>query len=554
MKKLKILFAFATILAFAGPSCDKFSLNPDDLDITLDMSIIKTTITVQFLDAASGELVGFDDGKQVLINVFGPDSQWVVNTTGNRRNQFLSAAGYMTAGFDPYNAKPTPNDPVELTLVANLDGYVPTSLPISLISEGSHDFVVNMVNVEAPPEGVSVDRLADVGSTSDGRVNENIEINTAGNEVNIKLNEGTEIRDEAGQPLQGKLDVSVAYFNPTKAQALSCFPGGLSVQVSNESGTKESGAFFSAGFVAVDITDENGKQASTFGGGNMEMDLAVDGKIINYETGEPVQAGDRVPIWSYDDKTGEWAFEKYTYLTLAPDGLRATAHMQHLSYWNLDWLNVACAMVELYFTTQDPALAQQWAYNLWFKAILSASEENRTQGYFSGFPELTGTRTDLNTEVLQGVPLYREVIVSFYDQPGTTPLWNLPGPVTINISGNTAIEVPLTPNPNATGSGGTQTLTITFNVTIFCTDQGASAVIPDGTLLRYRKKGETTWGTITATGGTVTIAGLQQNQMYEVQALYDGEWVPTPVYEYFVESSSSTVLTKDLHFEIVCGG
>ncbi|MFH0760883.1 MAG: hypothetical protein V2A67_05220 [Bacteroidota bacterium] len=556
MRPIRILSAFILILSMSGPSCDKFNLNTDDLDIRLDMNIIKTTMTVQLVDAASGELIGFNDNKQVKINVFGPDSQWVVNTSGEYMKQFFTSAGYMTAGLDPYNAKPTPDDPVQLTLVAQLDGYLSTSMSLTLIGEGSHDYVINMVNTEAPPEGVSIAQFSNVGSSSSGKIDENIEVSTKDSEVSVKLNEGTDIRDEAGNPLQGKLAMSIAYFNPTKSEALSSFPGGLSVDVNKEDNSKAKGAFYSAGFVAIDIKDENGNQASKFSGGTMDLDLAVDENIKNPESGQSVQAGDRVPLWSYDDKTGKWAFEKTVEIRKTPSGLRTNAQMQHLSYWNLDWFESACAFIEIFFTTTDASKAGEsgWGYGLQFVATLTGSNEFRSEGYFSGYPELTGIRSVLNTEVLQSVPLNQQVTITFLNQPGTTPLWNLPDPITYDFCASTPVEVPLTPNPDAMGGGGSSTLTIRFTVEIYCTDQGTSASIPDGILLRYRPKGSTTWCTVTASGGTVTIAGLEQNMMYEVQALYNGEWVPDPAFEYFVDPSSQTEVSKNLRFELACGG
>jgi hypothetical protein len=51
----------------------------------------------------------------------------------------------------------------------------------------------------------------------------------------------------------------------------------------------------------------------------------------------------------------------------------------------------------------------------------------------------------------------------------------------------------------------------------------------------------------------MTIAGLQQNKLYEVQALYNNVWVPDPAFEYLVETSAQTEVSKNLRFEINCG-
>ncbi len=555
MKSIRFLAAIFLILAMAGPSCQKFNLNTDDLDIKLDLNVIKTNIMVQFIDAATGEPVGFNDGKKVEVSIFGPDSQWVVDNSGKRMQKMYSAAGYLTCGLDPYNAKPTPNDPVSLILVADVDGYVSTSMPITLRSEGSHDFVVNMVDLAFPPDGVVVTARDNSGSTVGGKLVKDMDMSTDNSDVNMKIPAGTEIRDAQGNLLDGKLKTTIVHFNPVRDSALRCFPGGLNVDVNKEGGERENGAFFSAGFVAIDIKDESGRKAAKFGGGKLDLNLAIDDKVKNPETGQSVKAGDKVPLWSYDERNGKWTFEKTTEIHQTPAGLRAEAQLEHLSYWNLDWFETSCDFIEIFFTTADASKSGEtgWGYGLYFTATLTGSDEFRTDGYFSGYPELTGTQTILNTEALQSVPRNRQITLTFHAQEGTTPLWNIPEPITYDFCSSTPVEVPLTPNNSATGGGGDQTLTITFNIDIYCTDVGASASIPDGILLRYRLKGSSSWGTCTASGGTFTVAGLQQNKIYEVQALYNQEWVPTPGFEYFVEPSSVTVLTKNIRFEIDCG-
>ena len=56
--------------------------------------------------------------------------------------------------------------------------------------------------------------------------------------------------------------------------------------------------------------------------------------------GNVVAIGDEVPIWSYDEDTGKWSYEKVGIvqdLDLS-DGLYDVVYsLNHLSYWNLDW-------------------------------------------------------------------------------------------------------------------------------------------------------------------------------------------------------------------------
>lgn len=555
MKKLlPILSLLSLLLIAAGQGCKQFSLNTDDLELSVDMNIIKTNVTIRFLDAATDELIGFDNDNRIRVTVHGPDSLNVLTTSGERKPQYFSAAGYLSLGLDPYKAKPTADDPVDFTLVAQLPGYISTSLPVTLVSEGGFDFIVRMVNEGDPPDGVAIKSEENAGTATGGDLEEDIKINTDNKEVDITISKGTTLKDEEGQPLEGELSVTMAHFNPTEQDALSAFPGGLNVKVKNESENEDAGVFVSAGFVSIDITDQNGKKAALFEGGGLNLNAQIDTKVLNPETGQPVQAGDIIPFWSYNDETGEWKFERNIQVEASPMGLQVSTRLPHLSWWNIDWFDAACAFVEIYFTTDqaDKTGATGWGYGLrWIAQLVGGDASYQSEGYFAGFPELTGIMSVLNTERLQSVPYNKQIQITFFAE-GEHPLWQTPDPITYDFCAESPVEVPLT--PNASTGGGSDLLTITFTVSIYCTDLGTSANIPDNTLLRYRKKGTSTWTTISASSNQVTIGGLEQNTVYEVQALYDGAWIPSPAFEYLVEPSTETNLSKTLTFNLNCGG
>lgn len=545
----------AALVLLVGQGCQPFNKDiMDDLELSVDMNIIKTNITVRFLDATTDMLIGEEDGSQVDITVHGPDSAFVVTSMGSYQNQFTTGGGFLSIGLDPYKAKPTLADPVEITLVAQLEGYISTSLPITLVSEGGHTFIVRMVNEEAPPEGVVVEKQEDVGEAENGTLEEDIKFQTENNEVDITLEQGTVLKDEEGEPLEGDLDIKVAHFNPTEEEALGSFPGGMDVSVSNESGIEESGAFVSAGFVAIDITDQDGNKAALFEGEGLKLDTEIDPNIINPETGQPVKDGDIIPFWSYDEKTGEWTFEKNIEIKQTPMGLRTEAQLMHLSWWNIDWFERACEFAEFFFTSTDLTKTGPDGLGYGFKwtaTLVGGDGTYQTNGYSAGFPEAPATMTTYNTERVLSVPLDRQVLITFNPGGESDPNWVTPDPITIDCQ-NGPFEVPLTPKSGGVGGGGDDFLIITFNVTINCTNLGTQANIPDNTLLRFRKKGSLQWIYVQAQGSTVTIAGIEQNQVYEVQALYNNQWIPNPPFEYYVEPSDQLVLTKYLVFDLEC--
>ncbi len=128
-------------------------------------------------------------------------------------------------------------------------------------------------------------------------------------------------------------------------QSLSAFPGGFVVSTQNED-AREEGIFTTAGFVAVDMSVNN-TPVEQFDG-DVSIDIDIPAGTMNPETGQPVQPGDVIPLYSYDEDTGEWTFERDVTIPSNGSGLakghpgnyRVTIdNITHLSYWNLDWFD-----------------------------------------------------------------------------------------------------------------------------------------------------------------------------------------------------------------------
>jgi hypothetical protein len=223
-------------------------------------------------------------------------------------------------------------------------------------------------------------------------------------------------------PLAGKPKLAVAYFNneaSTTAAAnadnataaeqtrttstLDFFPGGLDLAVavpaSDEAGAEDApqaGSFTTAGFVAIELTDEEGNKVKQFGDSgetdangdpipnSIEVAMQVDVNTanscpMNYtgdlaqdavkgfatdsakatngayfrkgacvsSDGTPIvtrtiEEGDIVPVWSYDADEATWTFESYGVAQkneTNADVFDVAVKVTHLSYWNLDFFN-----------------------------------------------------------------------------------------------------------------------------------------------------------------------------------------------------------------------
>lgn len=247
---------------------------------------------------------------------------------------------------------PSSSAPVTVRVSANANGYVPTSTRVQIGSTGDHEFVVNMVDTGDVPEGVTAtSKTFTAGST--------LEVNsstTAGEaSTAITLPATATIKDESGNALTGTLTATVAHFDSANTEALEAFPGTLAVSfdnlteynADNTNVSNGSGAFVSGGFTSVVIEDEAGRTAKTFEDTTakpLSVRMNIASGVTNPDTGVAVKAGDTIPVWSYENDTGEWTYEGKSTVQSDSNGMYVEYQTSHLSYWNLDWfLSANCS-------------------------------------------------------------------------------------------------------------------------------------------------------------------------------------------------------------------
>jgi hypothetical protein len=221
--------------------------------------------------------------------------------------------------------------------------------------------------------------------------------------------------DNQLKPLKSAPQLTVAYFNNEASSVteannngdaadqarenstLDVFPGGLDLEVpvpaSNDDNATEApqaGAFTTAGFVAIELTDAEGNKVKEFGEtdgkkNSIEVKMTVDANTanacpMNYGTTDldqekvktfatdstkatdsayfrkgacitveggtlgsrKVKEGDIIPVWSYDADEAQWTFESYGVAQKVEGNdsiFNVAVQVTHLSYWNLDFFN-----------------------------------------------------------------------------------------------------------------------------------------------------------------------------------------------------------------------
>lgn len=153
----------------------------------------------------------------------------------------------------------------------------------------------------------------------------------------------------------GNLTVSTTKFANSNAGSMSAFPGGFAASISNPNSTAtiaataaaggaSSGTFITGGFAQFNVTDSTGKALKQF---DKPLDVSIDlPKTSKKADGTALVVGDIYPVWSFDDATGQWKFEKNgTVQEKTPvDPLNFTVAFStnHLSSWNLDFYVASC--------------------------------------------------------------------------------------------------------------------------------------------------------------------------------------------------------------------
>jgi len=300
-----------------------------------------TTVRVEFIDSQTGIVLGTDASATVTVTFEGQNKNDVISEVNEQITELTTKNGVIYFAIRD-NITPTVTNPVEVVLVCKSNKYLTTSGRIFLTNAGTHGFNISMVNLQQGKQGEGIETKEDKeGTTSTGTgTNKDIVITTTADptdpDVVVTIPAGTVLMDETGKPLAGEITTRLTYFSPTSENATASFPGGLTVNVESQG----RGDFTTVGFAAVDMS-VNGTSVESFGGQGIKIDFVIPEGIINPETGSPIKAGDKIPMWSYNESNGAWKYEgEYTITSKnrSSNSLSLSAkNIKHLSWWNLDF-------------------------------------------------------------------------------------------------------------------------------------------------------------------------------------------------------------------------
>jgi len=337
IKNMLIASLFLVLLSGYMHSCKKVKDPTDGVKLIVNYDLITTTFSLRFYDAASGELIGMNDNKEVNVTITGEHAHTIIDISGLQKPSYKSTHGFIELAVDPAITV-GPENPVNFTVVATIEGYLSTSQPIQLLKQEDNIFEIRMVNLENLPVGVTKVVNDEANADPSGKITGDIEVVTPAGNINLKIKGGTVLKNSEGEPLTGQLNIQLVHFSNLEDESLMAFPGGLNANVQMPGGEYERVFFFSAGFVALEITDAGGKVAETVENSPLELTMEIPEETYNPDKNTLVAEGDTLPVWSYEVETGEWVYESTDTVLMNNKGsYEVTSQMWHLSYWNWDW-------------------------------------------------------------------------------------------------------------------------------------------------------------------------------------------------------------------------
>jgi hypothetical protein len=440
----------ALFVTFLLGSCNKDPLK--DISIVLDPQLMEYTVMVEIYDAADREPLSVA-ANNLSVTFEGPLASEILNNNGTRVYEIID--GRMSIGLHP-RVDIAPGEIKSVMMRITADGYQDKTSYLYFQSSLKNQLVpISMINIEAPPSGVgTTDSTITLGGG--GTTTAPVVISTSNSSsgsateqsVEIAIPANTQFKDENNNPVVGTdLKVEVVSFDARDSIAIQNFPGGFSpngvLNVPGGGGNRsESDVFFvTGGFTSVDMTVGTTPIRSF----NQPIDVTVDvdSLTVNPNTGNPVQVGDSLPIWSYDNSTAKWSYERVGVITRDSSSGKMTVQFPttHLSWFNLDWYGSRCSSpTRLQFSI--PAFAAGTKENFWVEIVHAGTNQLVTQWAaankyvgnneiidFLGVPNL-----NTNNQVVQmQAKVYRNISKTELLATSTTFSCGQTGQVTLNL-------------------------------------------------------------------------------------------------------------------------
>lgn len=511
---ISIMFsAVLFLLYFSFSSCKKtpnpYSNRNEKDTIVYDM--LKTIIHVQFIDANTNEYIIPEEGKNLKVMIVGKSNDAVADIIGLQRNEYNVRQGTITFCLLPEaEFVLSPGSPVCFTIVAKLNDYLTSTKEVTITGEGDYMLKIFMVNMDDPPPGVIIEKLYGVGNLANGMLLQTVSIATTNSEAIVVIPAGTKLLDSDSIDLAGKLNITLAYYSNMEDNALSAFPGGITGTVM-ENNSSNSGVFFPAGSLTIEISDSDWHKAAIIENNSLEISMVIDYGTYNPVSGSNIINGDSIQLFSYLSDTGLWMFDQWAHVSdTIYNRLYTSAKTSNLDIYNFSWFEKNnCnqgSKFEISGSCQQcssimlEGVVRKQVDNTFVSSILLASQRNEP----ASIPFSTGG-TPVYIEWGQG----NECNYCFVN-PAANPL------LIDDMCSQQLIELPLTDN-------GPMSMSITANFIGNCVSDTNIIVLPSfGVWIRPVDASCWRWSSMKS--GVAQICDVIYGETYVLGTYYNGTW------------------------------
>lgn len=516
IKKSLPLLLISLSLVFSGLNSCK---NPtENLDLIIDIGTSETTFGIRFYDAKTKLPVGKDlpSNQQVKVIIEGQNKDYVYASDGSFT--YKVDDGFLSLYIRP-DIIPSESNVLKFKIVCSAAGYLTSSQDVVVAAKGGMDIGIPMVSITDPPEGVTLKDTTIVVPSS-GILQQSITVTTdaapssqGSGSASVLFPAGTKMVDNNGAIVSGNVSITFAYFNPLNEASAQAFPGGYSVTTADNQDI----VFSSAGFVALELENSNGKKVKTFSNPSSPADSVI--LTINIpegtkdQNGNTVQAGGLIPFWSFNTENGSWQNEGNALVVNPPGGSTQSQirkPISHLSYWNLDYFWNACPVGARIRIEGNPNPGAR--YVVFYNAITGSVIKEK-------FVDLTE-----NDEIqLLNVPYSAPMRVKVFDYncfygPQSIPVGE------VEIYYPCSGVYPLVIN----SSLGTPTDNVSLTISLFCPNQPNAEFRPTLPFWVLRDGGCNAnygWEFLgTMVNGNFSTSSLKIGESYHFSTYYDGTW------------------------------
>ncbi len=285
------------------------NLATDSLSLVLGTPVFDTGLQLSIKNAKTNDYI---EDAEVTVTVSGKDAAIVYNNLGIKSSAYKTKLGIIHLILDPtkIDSAAMLTTPKEFDMQISAPGYTSVTQRVQFESKTTQLQTVNLVKLNDAPEGVVVASASGFASSSaSGSTTTTGVLPLNGGEQQLKLEPGVVLRDASGAAVTGTVAANVVYYDPTANNAESVFPGGLIATVDFGGGNKDVVALEPIGMFNIKLT-AGGKSVKTFSNGGLTIRTEIPDGVINPSNEQPYKENDKVDMWSREEGSGEWKFEK----------------------------------------------------------------------------------------------------------------------------------------------------------------------------------------------------------------------------------------------------